>query len=269
MRRVAVKIAYLGEGFSGSQIQPPETGLRTVAGEILSKLLLVDRVPEDRIDLHFSSRTDSGVSALGNVIAFYTEFKDLGLLLQALNSVSRGVYYTGVAEIPDTFNPRIADKRYYRYTVPSKNIDLARFTEAAKLFEGHHDFKRFAKNETGKSTVMAIDSVEVRAGDSVITTDFCANYFLWNMIRRIMAAVIQVGNGMSSLDDVKGALAGNDVTFGLAKPYGLTLLDVTYPDLEFWRPDTCPYTKRIEHDLYSDAMRLDFHRSLRYPETER
>ena len=269
MRRVAVKIAYLGDGFNGSQIQPSETGLRTVAGEILDKLILVDHVPEDRIDLRFSSRTDSGVSALGNVVAFYTEFKDLGLLLQALNSVSRGVYYTGVAEISDTFNPRMADKRYYRYVTPSKNIDLARLTEAAKIFEGHHDFKRFAKNETGRSTVMAIDSVEVRTGDGVIITDFCANYFLWNMIRRIMAAVIQVGNGMSSLDDVKEVLAGKDATFGLAKPCGLTLLNVTYPDLEFWRPETCPYTKRIDSDLYVDAMRLDFHRSLNYPEMRR
>ncbi len=266
MRRVAVKIAYLGDGFSGSQIQPPETGLRTVAGEILDKLLLVDHVPEDRIDLRFSSRTDSGVSALGNVIAFYTEFKDLGLLLQALNSVSYGVYYTAAAEISDTFNPRMADKRYYRYVTPSKNIDLGRFTEAAKLFEGHHDFKRFAKNETGRSTIMAIDYVKVHEENGVISTDFCANYFLWNMIRRIMAAVIQVGNGMSDLDDVKEALAGKDTTFGLAKPYGLTLMDVTFPDLEFRRPDTCPYTKRIEHDLYTDAVTANFHRALKYPE---
>ena len=81
--------------------------------------------------------------------------------------------------------------------------------------------------------------------------------------------VIQVGNGMSSLDDVKEVLAGKDATFGLAKPCGLTLLDVTYPDLEFWRPETCPYTKRIDRDLYVDAMRLDFHRSLNYPEMRR
>lgn len=264
MRRVAVKIAYLGEGFSGSQIQPPSSGLRTVAGEILDKLLLVDHVPEERIDLRFASRTDAGVSALGNVVAFYTEFKDLGLLMRALNAVSRGVYYTGYAEIPDTFNPRMALKRYYRYAVPSRGIDLALFTEAAKLFEGHHDFRRFARNETGRSTVMAIDSVEVAERDGLIITDFCADYFLWNMIRRIMAAVIQVGKRMSSLDDVKGKLAGEDGTFGLAKPRGLTLLDITYPDITFERPERCPYEKNLRHDLYTDALRSEFHRSLRY-----
>ena len=79
MRRVAVKIAYLGDEFNGSQIQPTDDNpsIRTVAGEILKNLELVDHVPPEKIDLKFASRTDAGVSALGNVITFYTEFKDL------------------------------------------------------------------------------------------------------------------------------------------------------------------------------------------------
>lgn len=262
MRRVAVKIAYLGDEFSGSQIQPAETNLRTVAGEILQNLMLVDHVPPEKIDLKFASRTDAGVSALGNVITFYTEFKDLGLLLRAANSISHGVYYTAVTEIDDHFNPRLAEKRFYRYIVPEHRINFDRFCEAARLFEGHHDFKRFAKNETGKSTVMVLDYVKVSREDGMIITDFRADYFLWNMIRRIMAAIIQVGKGMSSLDDVKAKLAGEDGTFGIAKPDGLTLLDVTYPNLEFWKPDFCPYEKRIRQDRYIDSLKTLFHKSL-------
>ena len=98
MRRVAVKIAYLGEDFSGSQIQPASRNLRTVQGEMLEKLLLIDHVPEDRIDLKFASRTDAGVSALGNVVAFYTEFGDNDTLLRAINSVSRGIYYRAITD---------------------------------------------------------------------------------------------------------------------------------------------------------------------------
>lgn len=262
MRRVAVKIAYLGDEFNGSQIQPAETNLRTVAGEILGNLTLVDHVPPEEIDLKFASRTDAGVSALGNVITFYTEFKDLGLLLRAASSISHGVYYKSVAEIDDMFNPRIAWKRYYRYTTPDHGIDIESFTKAAKLFEGHHDFKRFAKNETGRSTVMSIESIEVKHVDGLIVTDFCADYFLWNQIRRIMAAVIQVGKGMSTLDDVKAKLAGEEGTFGIAKPDGLTLLDVTYTDLEFQTPPYCPYEKRLRQDLYLDSLRQMFHKSL-------
>lgn len=262
MRRVAVKIAYLGDEFNGSQIQPSETNLRTVAGEILQNLALVDHVPPEKTELKFASRTDAGVSALGNVITFYTEFKDLGLLLRAVNSISHGVYYTGITEVSDSFNPRMAEKRFYRYITPDHRIDIEKFKEAAHLFEGHHDYKRFAKNETGKSTVMVIDYVKVSHENGMIITDFRADYFLWNMIRRIMAAIIQVGKGMSSLDDVKAKLAGEDGTFGIAKPDGLTLLDVTYPDLEFWKPDFCPYEKRIRQDLYIDSLKLLFHKSL-------
>ncbi len=162
MRRYLVKVAYLGEGFSGSQAQPPETGLRTVAGEVRSKLLLTDHVPEDRIDLRFASRTDAGVSALGNAIAFYTEFKDPETMLRALNSVSDGVYYLAYREVDDAFNPRIADKRYYRYSCPADRMDLPAFREAAELFEGHHDFKRFAKNETGSKVTKSLVSAGCR-----------------------------------------------------------------------------------------------------------
>ncbi len=77
-----------------------------------------------------------------------------------------------------------------------------------------------------------------------------------------MAAVIQVGKGMSSLDDVKAKLAGEDGTFGIAKPDGLTLLDVTYPDLKFTKPDFCPYEKRIRQDLYIDSLNTLFHKHL-------
>jgi len=262
MKRVAVKIAYLGDEFSGSQIQPASRNLRTVQGEILEKLLLIDHVPEDRIDLKFASRTDAGVSALGNVVTFYTEFTDNMVLLKAINSVSRGVYYRAITDVPDDFNPRVAAKRYYRYTYPSHNIDFDSFAEAAKLFEGHHDFQRFAKNETGRSTVMAIDSVDVRLDGDLITVDFCADFYLWNMIRRIMAAVIEVGKGMTDCEDLKRKLAGEDGTFGLAKPDGLTLTDVTYDDVVFECSERCPYERNLRRDLYLDGLRLSFHKSL-------
>jgi len=262
MRRVAIKIAYLGDGFSGSQIQPASRNLRTVQGEILEKLMMIDHVPEDQIDLRFASRTDAGVSALGNVVTFYTEFKDNDILLRAINSVSKGIYYLAITDVPDSWNPRVAAKRYYRYTYPAYGIDFEAFRDAAKLFEGHHDFKRFAKNETGRSTVMAIDSIDVNQDGDLVTVDFCADFYLWNMIRRIMAAVIEVGKHMTDCEDIKRKLAGEDGTFGLAKPDGLTLTDVTYDDVFFERPAECPYTRNLRRDLYLDHVRSSFHKSL-------
>ena len=264
MRRVAVKIAYLGETFHGSQRQPEDLNLRTVESEILEKIHIVDKVPPEDADLKFASRTDAGVNALGNVVTFRTEFRDSFLLLRALNAVSNDVYYLSVAEVPDSFNPRMAAKRSYRYDCPAARIDLEKFAEAAKAFEGHHDFKRFAKVEGGcRATVMTIDSVDVRRKGDIIETNFVAEYFLWNMIRRIMAAVIQVGKGMSTLDDVLAKLDGDDGTFGRAIPEGLTLLDVSYEGISFESPEECPYREGLDYDIYRDSINSAFHAALR------
>ena len=69
MKRVAVRFAYLGDGFSGSQIQPE---VRTVEGEMRTALHKVCGLDDDRLDLRIASRTDRGVNALGNVAVFYT-----------------------------------------------------------------------------------------------------------------------------------------------------------------------------------------------------
>ncbi len=99
-----------------------------------------------------------GVSALGNVIAFDTEFKK-GRLLHALNAVSDGVYFYGVAEVPESFSPRRASQRWYRYFLPSRNLDADRVAESARLFLGKHDFKCFCKVDE-RSTVKVVQSVD-------------------------------------------------------------------------------------------------------------
>ena len=81
-RRVAVKIAYSGKDFSGSQVQP---GQVTVMGEVARVLVLTgDGRDEEWFDLKCSSRTDVGVNALGNVIVFNTFFDDDAVMLKAL-----------------------------------------------------------------------------------------------------------------------------------------------------------------------------------------
>ncbi|MBQ6547840.1 MAG: hypothetical protein IJL79_02715 [Candidatus Methanomethylophilaceae archaeon] len=97
MRRVAVRIAYLGKDYSGSQIQP---GLRTVMGDVTADL---ERIGGGRtgewFDLKAAGRTDKGVNALDNVIVFNTVFDDDEDLLRALNSVSKGIFYRAIATV--------------------------------------------------------------------------------------------------------------------------------------------------------------------------
>jgi hypothetical protein len=81
MPRVAVRVAYDGTCFAGSQRQPDQ---RTVEGELLRGLAKVGALRSaEEARFQCASRTDRGVSAAGNVVAFDTSFR-LDALLPAL-----------------------------------------------------------------------------------------------------------------------------------------------------------------------------------------
>ncbi|MCL1984046.1 MAG: tRNA pseudouridine(38-40) synthase TruA [Methanomassiliicoccaceae archaeon] len=257
MRRVAVKIAYLGDEFVGSQIQPD---MRTVEGEVLANITLISGLSEDLIGLRTASRTDRGVNALGNVIVFSTMFDDL-VLLKALNAVSKGIFYRSVATVDNEFNPRHADERIYRYVLPATGIDTAKAERCASLFEGEHDFIRFCRADD-RSTRMRMNSVKLAKNNDLIVIEFRSEYFLWNMIRRIVASISAVGRGDADIDDVKRALNGEPISFGVARPDALTLTDVVYDNVEFITPSAELFDDRVDEELFRWSLRSAFFNSL-------
>ena len=259
MRRVAVRIAYLGEDFCGSQYQP---GYRTVLGDVIIDL---ERISGGKtgewFDLKAAGRTDRGVNALDNVIVFNTTFDDDDELLKALNSVSKGIFYRSVATVDDEFNPRYANSRTYRYILPSDDLDVDLAKECSKLFLGRHDFVRFCKVDD-KPTEIELTSITVEEkGDDLILT-FTSQFFLWNMIRKIVAAIECVAKGERSIDDIRDALDGKDVNFGLARPDALTLTEVRYDGMVFNEPSGRYYSERKRELLFSERIKDDFLRSL-------
>jgi len=258
MNRVAVKIAYLGEHFSGSQIQP---GFRTVEGDVLSDVMMITNMKDEEVDLKIASRTDRGVNSLGNVAVFNSNISDPDILLRALNAVSKDVFYRSVALVDNEFNPRFANMREYRYVLRSDGLDIPAMRCCAALFSGEHDFTRFCK-PNGRSATLVLNRIHVHEEGCMVILDFSARYFLWNMIRRIVAAMISVGRGDSSLSDVEDALCGKDVTFGIARPDALTLLDVCYWGIEFTAPSADVFDKRIEEELFKDRLKGMFFASL-------
>ncbi len=259
MRRVAVKVAYEGAGFSGSQIQPEK---RTIEGEILSNLIRIGNDKgEEWFDLKCSSRTDAGVNALGNVFVFNTEFDDNFQLLTALNSVSDGIFYRGICTVDEEFNPRHANYREYRYVIPGKGIDFELVKKCATLFEGEHDFKRFCKAD-GKDTTIVLEHVSVAKENDNIVITFKSRFFLWNLIRRLSAAIISVGKGRSSLEEVSRALNGEEMTFGLARADALTLVDVYYEILDFEMINTSPLEAKAYNESFTSSLRKTFFDSI-------
>ncbi|MDD2411218.1 MAG: tRNA pseudouridine(38-40) synthase TruA [Candidatus Methanomethylophilaceae archaeon] len=258
MTRLAVKVAYMGEGFSGSQTQP---GLRTVEGEISSNLETICDSSAEELDLKLASRTDRGVNALGNVAVFSTEFRDCKVLLKALNAVSRGVYYRSYAPVPDDFNPRYANLRKYRYVMPSDGIDLDRARGCASVFVGEHDFVRFCKYDN-KPTIGRVESADVWKDGGALVFDCSARFFLWNQVRRMMSAIASVGRGDAETEDVLSALNGDDISFGVARADALTLRDVVYEGLDFSVPDAAMFDTRVKEELFRSRLKESFFNSL-------
>ena len=258
MRRVAIKIAYLGNEFAGSQIQP---GMRTVEGDVIADMAAIGGGNEKDIDMRCASRTDRGVNALGNVVVLNTSFNDDTVLLKALNAVSKGVFYRSIATVDNDFNPRHADERIYRYILPAAGIDERKAKECASLFEGEHDFVRFCKADD-RGTVMNMRSVRLERNDNVFVIEFRSEYFLWNLIRRIVSAISSVGRGDSKIDDVVQALNGQQISFGVARPDALTLVDVVYKNIDFITPAADMFDRRVEEETFAWSLRKYFFDSL-------
>lgn len=258
MMRLAVRFAYLGAGFSGSQIQP---GTRTVEGEMRSTLAKVCGMDDDSLDLRIASRTDKGVNALGNVAVFNTGFEDPHKLLKAMNAVSDGVFYNGFCIVDDEFNPRHASSRGYRYILDSRGMDLEKARQCASMFVGAHDFIRFCRPD-GKSTEVTIDSIEVEESGNTFILTYRARFFLWNMVRRTAAAIGSVASGRSSLSDVESALNGKAVNFGIARADALTLTDVTYDWMTFTDHSDPELETKTCEGSFSAGLMSEFYRSL-------
>ena len=249
MNRVAVKIAYLGSKFQGSQIQP---GAKTVGSCILEDLEKI--LPGENFDLKLAGRTDKGVNALGNVAVFSASM-DPKKMMKALNAVSSDVFYRSFAVVDGSFNPRHANERIYRYVIDTGDLDTGLMTECLKLFEGEHDFKRFCKNDE-RSTVVNMRSVTVKGN----VIEFRADHFLWNMIRRIVSAIVSVASGKSPLSDVRDALNGKNLSFGVARGDALTLADVIYKDIVF--TDIDERSQRIREELFKISLTTEFYNEL-------
>lgn len=254
--RVALKIAYDGRDFFGHQRQPDR---RTVEGECLAALRAA-RILHDPREAFFrsASRTDRGVSAVGNVIAFNTSLGPEAAM-GAFNSKARDVWAWAVAGVPETFHPRHARERWYRYIL-LQGLPEDRVRDAGRLFVGTHDFRSFCAEPL--ATPLTLRRVDVSRSDEGTLIDVRARSFRRGMVRRIVAGIVGVARGDVPSEDLRAALSGSGQVFGSAPPEPLVLMDVEY-DFEFrapLKPKAIQAWTRREEDA---RLRLRFFAELR------
>ncbi len=225
--RIAVKFAYDGRKFYGFARQPR---LKTVEENILN-ILVENGFIKDPKESHFrsASRTDKGVSALGNVIAFNTDSIKKNII-KKLNRDLKDIFLYGMKEIESDFFPRHAKWRSYRYYLRRKCLEIDKILSAAAAFTGEHNFSNFARVEEFKDPCRIIDNIIVTENNDFFVIDFYAQTFLWHQIRRIISAMEKVGMGKLEEEQIIEALNNPDkkVDFGIAPAAPLILKDIMY-----------------------------------------
>jgi tRNA pseudouridine38-40 synthase len=170
-----------------------------------------------------AGRTDAGVHATGQVIAFTHPGRLSEPELQrALNALlPADVAVRDVHRVPIGFHPRRAARyREYRYTVwngprsPLRErtalgmrapLDIAAMERAGSVFEGRHDFRAFGGAD--RSTVRTVHAVRVRKAGRLVTIDVRADAFLRGQVRRMVAGLLEVGLGKMDEAGLRSALA--------------------------------------------------------------
>jgi len=130
----------------------------------------------------------------------------------------------------------------------------------AREFVGEHDFKLFCKPD-GKVTTRRLGSIELKRDGDLIIIDVRGREFLRNMVRRIVSAIDQVGNGGATIADVRGALRGEGRSLGIADPEGLFLMDVEH-EVKWELPPSGPMVDDVLEEAYRAQVRHRFSTAL-------
>ncbi|MDH7517792.1 MAG: tRNA pseudouridine(38-40) synthase TruA [Candidatus Thermoplasmatota archaeon] len=250
--RLAIKFAYNGKKFHGYARQPK---LKTVEGELI-KQLIKQKIIDDakKSCLRTASRTDRGVSALGNVAAFNTDVPEKNVLKKLKNNTDIIVY--GIKKVEPEFYPRYAKWRIYRYYLNKNNLDLDETISTASIFTGEHNFTNFARIEPDKNPVRTINNITIEEKNSFFVIDFYAQTFLWHQIRRIVSAIEKIGKNKITKQQIINALnnPNKKVDFGLAPPEPLILKDVIY-DFNFkYHKNSLKKIKQLETKIYKSLL---------------
>jgi len=234
--RYSARVQYDGTDFAGFQAQP---GSRTVQAELERALAQLSAGSRVRVD--GAGRTDAGVHAREQVIAFTYAGRigrmELHTALEAL--LPADISIGRLRRVEAGYKPRYrATRREYRYVIwngprsPLREryalgvrvpLDVEAMQRAAQVFVGEHDFSAFGGAD--RQPVRILHEVEVRRRGRLITIDVVGTAFLRQMVRRIVAALLRVGRGQATVEQVRAELAQSRPAFDgdTAPARGLTL----------------------------------------------
>lgn len=257
--RIRIDLAYDGTNYHGWATQP---GLPTVQEAVETGLATIFRQP---VEVTVAGRTDAGVHAARQVIHFDIpvdrwlslsgntldrppEDAMVSKLNGVLASEEGAIRILNARVAPPGFDARFSPiSRSYRYRIIADHPDpltrhftyhhrkpLDAGTMAAEVsgLEGLYDFGSFCKPRPGATTIRTLKRFTVQATNDVIVVRLTADAFCHHMVRALVGALIQVGDGSREPGWLRRRLAEpvRDSNMVIAPAHGLILEAVTYPE---------------------------------------
>jgi len=243
--RYRATVEYDGSDFLGFQYQARG---RTVQGEIEKA---IEKVTQQKVRIVGAGRTDAGVHALGQVVAFNVVWRHSAQDLQrALNAVLPiDVVLRDCRVVHFDFHPRYdALWRQYRYVVwndPIRSplwqryayhvpepLDVVAMQRASRYLIGRHDFAAFGKAPQGDNTVRMVSQAEWITEGKRLIFEITADAFLRHMVRRIVGTLLQIGRGQRVPEEMALLVQGGaeQLTAPPAPAQGLCLVKIGYAD---------------------------------------
>lgn len=245
MRTVKLVIGFQGTNYEGWQSQRKDKTVQEVFEKALAEIL------KKKTHLAGSSRTDSGVHALGFVAHFHTKCQlPDATIKKALNfHLPADVLVKSAKTVHKDFHARFqAKSKVYRYDIWNDStrplfeapyvlwvpqpLKVDRMRKAARCLKGKHDFKAFqASGDDRKGgTVRTIKRTSITKTRELLRIEIEGDGFLRQMIRIIVGTLLEVGRGKMPPERVREILLSKDRRKAgpTAKAHGLILIKVNY-----------------------------------------
>lgn len=237
-------VSYIGNHYEGWQSQTRGTSIQEKIEDALY------HITQQKINIIASGRTDAGVNARGQVFMFScNKAIPARKYIAAINAyLPDDIRILDVQEKGPLFHARynVRYKTYaYRihqrfYDVFSKDyacqitypLDFDKMQECIKIFQGTHDFTSFNASSLQEYPIQvrSIYNVSCIKEEDMITLTFTGKGFLRYQVRMMAAAIIDVGRGRLTIEDVQTMLQekSRKVKRHNANANGLTLEYVDY-----------------------------------------
>ncbi|TQV82971.1 tRNA pseudouridine(38-40) synthase TruA [Aliikangiella coralliicola] len=250
---IALGVEYSGSNYCGWQRQSHSPSVQQNLEQVLSQ------IANHPVSVFCAGRTDTGVHATGQVVNFElkSERPLKAWFLGANTLLPDDISITWAQQMPSDFHARhSAFSRRYRYVIQNTRhrsatlsgkvtwvrdkLDDSAMNLSAQALLGEQNFASFQASSCQSPTPFRfVEKVGVFRWHDYVIVDIAANAFLHHMVRNIVGTLLNVGTGKQSVDYVAEVLSRQDRTQApeTAKPDGLYLVDVGYPD-EFSVPES-------------------------------